>query len=82
MTRLVFLAAVSLLPALASAQASRPQRINEVVFNVEDVIEGTGNAPDAPFISVRGPAAHGTLIRVRSDFKDKALASAAELRTR
>ena len=78
MLRVLFVGGCLLLPAPSFAQAKQPAA-REVDFGEPDVIEGTAEGPDLGDVSSRGAAEFGGIIRVRQDFKEKAIASVAEL---
>ncbi len=62
--------------SVGAAQSARPA--TEVVFE-DDLIEGTSLSPDLEVVSVDDGAKHPSLLTVRTDFRDKALASVSEL---
>jgi hypothetical protein len=78
---LLALSMLAALPALAqraAAEAARPQRVTVMELE-EDLIEGAADRPDAEPIVATHRAQQESMVRVREEFRDKAMQSVGEL---
>lgn len=80
---LIGMAVVLSVNTWAQSQTSReshtaPAKTTEVTFDA-DTLEGASLQPDTEYVSARTTAAQPMLIRIRQEFKDKAMQSANEL---
>jgi hypothetical protein len=78
----LLLASLLAVPSLAFGQAHpAPKRppTTQLIFDTGDDIDGARDAPDLTLIQAEPHPHHSPLIQIRSDFKDKVLASASEM---
>jgi hypothetical protein len=76
-------AAVCLLSTFAFAQIPAKKEPvptpKSLIFDDGEILEGTTSGPDLTPIVITPPPRHSSILKIRDNFKDKVMGSAAEL---
>lgn len=77
----LLMASLVLCSFVASAQQQKPapQKTQEVKFDEDELIDGTLETPDVPLVRVHERVVFDSLVRIRTSFAEKVMASEAEL---